>query len=398
MEPKIKKDSRIKGKSLGMVVCLCLWTAAQAQGEILTSPQDALQIRIAVFKDLEGFQLSLNSRYKILAIPTGETLSEGRGIKDSRVKASSNAIMIGDQKYPVDRLHIVPQYDTTLSVNNRRFRGTIQVIKNANNRLLVVNVVGLEDYVRGVLYHEISQHWPRDALKAQSVATRTYALKRWQEMKTQDFDVTSDIYSQVYGGRSAERYRINQAVRGTRGQVLLYQGKILPAYFHATCAGATEDANELWKEDLAPLKGGVCGFCIKSPHYLWKKNLRLKDIQDKLNAHGHTLGLIKEIKVLERNKSGRIRRLEITTREGQTIIVSGKEFREILGPNLIKSNNYVILMKGYYVDFIGRGWGHGVGMCQWGVYEMARQRYRYDEILKFYYPGSEMVRIGKVNP
>ena len=181
-----------------MVVGFCLWTAAQAQGEILSSPPDALQIRIAVFKDLEGFQVSLNSRYKILAPATQETLSEGRGIKDAHVRASSDAIMIGDQQYPVDRLDIVPRHDTTLSVNNRRFRGTLQVIRNADSRLLVVNVVGLEDYVRGVLYHEISQHWPRDALKAQAVATRTYALNRRQDMKTQHFDVTSDIYSQVY--------------------------------------------------------------------------------------------------------------------------------------------------------------------------------------------------------
>ncbi len=353
--------------------------------------KDEITIRIAVLKDLQEFDLSVSRSYKILALRTGEVLFEGRRLKTSKVTASPKGIILGGQEYSVERMAVSSKCDASISVNGRRFRGAIHVMLSPQKRLSVINVVGLEDYTRGVLYHEISHHWPMEALKAQAVASRSYALYRLKNAKEQDFDVTSDIYSQVYGGRGAERFRINQAVRRTKGQVLSYQGKILPAYFHATCGGLTEDVSELWKQDLPPLKGRKCGFCTRSPHYRWKRNLRLKNIQDQLNAHGHHLGLIKEIKVLKRNQSGRVRTLQITTIAKKVVTLSGKEFREILGPNLIKSNNYDFVMQGYFVDVVGYGWGHGVGMCQWGAYEMARQRHKYNEILQYYYSGSEIV-------
>ena len=206
-----------------------------------------------------------------------------------------------------------------------------------------------------------------------------------------DFDVTSDIYSQVYGGRTSERYRTNLAVNRTKRQVMTYQGDIIPAYFHATCGGQTEDVSELWKHPNAPyLKGGKCPFCSFSPHYHWKKNLQLKDIQNKLNEKGLKVGLIKNIRIVSYNKSGRIQKLKITARDGKTQDITGKDFRLFIGPNIIKSNHYQIEMNGYYMDIIGRGWGHGVGMCQWGALGMARQRFYYKEILHFYYPDVQI--------
>ena len=257
--------------------------------------------------------------------------------------------------------------------------------------MLVVNAVELENYIKGVLYHEVSHYWPMESLKAQAVAARSYALYQMQMNRHKDFDVTSDIYSQVYGGRGSERYRTNIAIERTKGLVMVYRGKLLLAYFHATCAGHTEDVSELWKEDLPPLKGVACSFCRFSPHFFWKKNFRLKDIQDKLNAKGYGLGLIKEIRIIERNTSGRIKTLEIETRDGKKANISGKDFREIIGPNNIKSNNYEVDMQGYYMDLIGKGWGHGVGMCQWGAAQMASEGYSYEQILKYYYPGVDIV-------
>jgi len=173
---------------------------------------------------------------------------------------------------------------------------------------------------------------------------------------------------------------------------LMYQDKILPAYYHATCAGHTENVTTLWGgRDLPPLKGVVCNFCKGSPHYFWKKNMRLKDIQDKLNGKGYQLERIKHIQVSDRNPSGRIAVIKITTEGDKQTTLSGKEFRDIIGPNVIRSNNYVIDMQGYYVDFLGKGWGHGVGLCQWGAYFMSKEGHSYDEILHFYYPGARII-------
>jgi len=248
------------------------------------------------------------------------------------------------------------------------------------------------------LYHEVSDKWPLDAICAQAVAARTYALYAMEQFAARDYDVTNDIYSQVYGGRGAERYRTNLAVKRTKGEVLTYQGKIFPAFFHANSGGVTEDAKELWGIDLPPLRGGVeSPFSVNSPHYRWTRNFRLKDIQDKLIASGYNVGLIQEIRVVERNKSGRVRRLEVVDRDGKVLPLEGKQFREILGPNVLRSNKYNIEMKGWYVDFVGHGWGHGVGLCQWGAYNMARMRYSYKQILSFYYPGSDLTKFQDID-
>ena len=168
--------------------------------------------------------------------------------------------------------------------------------------------------------------------------------------------------------------------------------KVVPAFFHSNSGGHTEDANQVWGVDSPPLKGVKSPYSKGMPHYQWKKNYRSSDIQQRLIDGGIEIGLIKDIIVAERTQSGRVRELIIESRSGKKIRISGKRFRDIVGPNLIKSNMYQVRMQGYFFDLIGRGWGHGVGMCQWGAYNMAKQRFRYEEILDYYYPGGEIVR------
>ena len=357
-------------------------------------PQDA-PIRVAVLLDASNFVLSIRGNYSVTDSKSGQELEHGRTLRSAMIKAADGGIQIGDKKYHSSRIQIFPQKDVTVFINDKeqKYRGHIDIIRMPNNKILVVNTLDLETYTKGVLYHEVTNRWPIEAIKAQAVATRSYALYQATLNKDKDYDVTSDIFSQVYGGKSAERYRTNVATNRTRGQVLIYAGEILPAYFHSNCGGHTENASELWDQNLKPLQGVVCNFCKFSPGSMWQKNFRSKDIQDKLNQNGYHLGPILDIKILERNESGRIRNLEITTRDGKKINILGKKLREIIGPNIIRSNNYEIYMKGYYFDIIGRGWGHGVGMCQWGANEMSRQRYKYDEILQYYYPGAEIVAL-----
>ena len=359
-------------------------------GKAFSQNQEKL-IRVAILKDVPSVTLSIHGKFKLIPFPKSGENDRSKSLKETKVVPSDDGFLIGREKFIVDRLKIIPKYDATIFVNGRRFRGEVEIIRKGQKGLTVVNAVELEDYIKGVLYHEVSNRWTMEALKVQAVSTRTYALYRMKTGKTQDYDLTDDIYSQVYGGRGSERYRTNMAVNRTKGLILAYRGQILPTYFHATCGGHTEDVSELWKENLPPLKGVACPFCRQSPHYCWKKNFRLKDIQDKLNAKGYNFGLLKDISVVESNPSGRIRLLKITTRDDKSVTISGKDFRNIIGPNLLKSNSYEIVMKGYFMDVVGRGWGHGVGMCQWGANFMSRERYQYDEILQYYYPGAELV-------
>jgi stage II sporulation protein D len=371
-----------------------------SRGFCSSAPLGTQFVRIAVLTDVSGIEASVRGKYKIVNPLTGEILEEGRALKSSRIYGRENGIQMGGEWYPLTALRLTPRKDITLGTGKgaRRYRGSLDILLCEDMRLLAVNIIELEQYIKGVLYHEVSNRWPMEAMKAQAVAVRTYALYQMKENKTGKYDVTSDIYSQVYGGRSAERFRTNIAVNRTRGEIMTYERKILPAYYHASCGGYTENAGNLWKHALPPLEGVPCHFCRRGPHYTWKKNYQSKDIQDKLNGHSYKLGIIREISVAKRNESGRIEMLKITGRDGQETLVPGIQFRNIIGPNTIKSNNYEVVMKGYYFDLIGKGWGHGVGLCQWGAHQMARERYLYKGILAFYYPGVEIVNYHKQPP
>ncbi|HDZ77653.1 MAG TPA: SpoIID/LytB domain-containing protein, partial [Candidatus Omnitrophica bacterium] len=259
-------------------------------------------------------------------------------------------------------------------------------------KLSVINYINIEDYIKGVLFHEVSHRWPIESLKAQAIATRTYALYHAQMNKDKDYDVSSDIYSQVYGGKNSERYRTNKAVRLTTGLVLFYEGKIFPTYFHATCAGKTEDANQLWDINLPCLKSVDCLFCVGSPHFKWEKNIIFSQILDKLNAAGYNLESLEDIQIIERNNSNRVKILLLKSNK-EELSISGKHFRQIMDPKEIRSLNFSLEINEGSVDFFGFGWGHGVGMCQWGAYFMSKQGYKYQSILQFYYSGAE---IGKI--
>ncbi|MFH0754321.1 MAG: SpoIID/LytB domain-containing protein [Candidatus Omnitrophota bacterium] len=351
-------------------------------------------IRVAVLKEQGHFTVAVAGRYDILDFVTGKSLQTGLRLRPALVTLENGKIKVGAFVFASPRIIIAPRHEIAVAMNDGYFRGNIIVVNNAGKNLTVVNSVELEQYIRGVLYHEISDKWPMEAIKAQAVATRTFALYSMEKFAARDFDVTNDIYSQVYGGKGSERYRTNVGVRRTSGEVLMFKGMIFPTFFHANSGGVTEDASELWDVNIPPLKGGIKSpFSVNSPHYNWHRNFRLKDIQDSLNARGFKLGLIENIQVAERNNSGRVKILKIITRDGKSEMVDGKTFRDAVGPNLLRSNMYDIEMKGWFVDFIGHGWGHGVGMCQWGAYNMALLHYDYKQILSYYYPSSDLIRV-----
>ncbi len=354
-----------------------------------SKPTTDVLVRVAIVRDAREVDLEINGPYRLAEGKNSREFSTSSRLVKTTVRLLDKGFFINGDVFPYDRLVISPVREAEIKVNEHPFRGQVILIRTTDNRITVVNTINIEDYIKGVLYHEVSHHWPMETIKAQAVATRTYAL--YSISKTKDYDVTNDIYSQVYGGRGSERYRTGLAVERTASEVLVLNGKILPAYFHACCGGMTEDAAVLWNINLPPLKGVPCVFCKEAPHMNWKRNMRLKDIQDLLNSRGYKIGLIKDISVAERDRSNRVRQLKIVGRADEVITIKAEELRDLLGPNTLKGNNYEIEMKGYFVDFIGHGWGHGVGMCQWGARGMALQQFSYTQILNYYYPGAQIV-------
>lgn len=360
-----------------------------------SSAQEPEHIRVAVNQDAAAIRLKIKGFYEVLDSEGAKVLYRGKNL-NTTATAYAGGILLGQLQSRLDKLLIRSYGQEPIIIDGRNFRGDIQLIKKANSRLLVVNRIDFEDYIKGILYHEASHYWPVEALKAQAIACRSYAISQVQQNSTCDFDATSDIYSQVYGGKTSERFRTNRAVEETKGEVLLYQGKVLPAYYHATCAGHTEDASVLWNINLAPLKGVACNFCKDSPHFNWHYVLSKKEIEEKLNNAGHKIKKIINIQIASRNSSGRIASLIISTEQKEANI-SAKDFRNILGPNIIRSTNFEVKVVKDDVVFEGIGWGHGVGLCQWGAYFMAKEGADYKKILGYYYPTAVISNPG-LNP
>ncbi|TPW18440.1 MAG: stage II sporulation protein D, partial [Elusimicrobia bacterium] len=208
---------------------------------------------------------------------------------------------------------------------------------NPDGTLTVVDELGLEEYLFGVLPHEMSPDWSLEALKAQAVVSRTYALGRLGRGADEAFDLTDDAYTQVYTGVTTESDHVRKAVRSTAGRVLTYKGKPLPGYFHSTCGGHTAGSAEVWAG--------------------WLSNIRVK------------------------------------TDRGWKRVPANK-FRLWLGPRDLKSVRFDAVRrrrKGF--EFEGRGYGHGVGLCQWGARAQSDAGRSFEEILGHYFPGASLSKI-----
>jgi len=345
-------------------------------------PRKYIPLRVMVVNGATNITLHTRGYYKIVDFKSGEILKDGRSLRKTDISIKD---------IDSEAIKIIPGRGAHIYVNNRQFRGEIDIIKDADARLLVVNHIDLEEYLYGVLYHEVSHRWPMEVLKVQAIASRTYALYQKLVSKNEYFDLTSDIYSQVYGGRTSETWRTRKAVDFTRGYVLSCEDKIFPSYYHATCGGHTSNANTLWNIDIVTLEARPCDFCKISPHFNWKKELKKKYIEDKLKEAGHKIDIL-SIEILQRDEAGRILELRLKGKN-KDVVLEGNKFRLLVGPNIIRSANFEVEVRQNFITFYGKGWGHGVGMCQWGAYEMARRGWKVEEILEYYYPGAEIVRL-----
>lgn len=358
------------------------WHASFLHAMSSPPPRAYIPVRVLVVKNAEKVDLCIKGPYKIANLDTGEILEEGSNLRRPTLFAKDIASR---------GIKVLPGKRARVYINKRQFRGNIDIIKIENIKLIVINHIDIEEYLYGVLYHEVSHRWPIEVLKAQATVARTYALYQKMISKNEYYDLSSDIYSQVYGGRRSETWRTRKAVNLTSGRILTYNDKVFPSYYHATCGGYTSNVATLWNIDVPALHSKRCNFCKISPHYKWKKELSIIEIENRLKESGHNIQLL-SIEILKRDKPGRILDMFLKGRNGD-IKISGNKFRLAVGPNIIRSANFNVEIRGNVVIFQGKGWGHGIGMCQWGAYGMARQGWEVEEILEYYYPGADITRV-----
>lgn len=264
-----------------------------------------------------------------------------------------------------------------IAVNGTRVRGDLVVIVG-KSQLAAVNVLGLEDYLVGVIGSEMPKSFPSEALKAQAIAARTYALNKKLEQYSQPYHLGSSVISQVYKGLDAEDPRTREAVEATRGLVMTWQLQPIEAYFHASCGGRTESGAEALGRDLPYLKAVDCP-CGRLSTSHWTLNLKQTD----LKSFGATKA--GAIKVQGRSSTGRARRVEIGARSLDAVT-----FRERIGYMKLKSLHFEVAKSGDGWKLAGHGFGHGAGLCQWGARVYAEKGWDYPKILQHYYPGVEL--------
>lgn len=376
-----------------------LWAAgvaallAAGPGAASAQP-NAESIRVAVVREDPQVALQVYGRFTVRAMQTGATVQEGRRMPETAVKALPEGIALGEQVLPGSGVRIEPASDAAISVNGRRLRGTLEIVRQKNQKLLVINHIGLEDYLRGVLSKEAPDYWPEEALKAIAVAARTYAVYQRFSKEGADYDVTADVMSQDYGGKSAEKTATTRAVKATSGWILMYHGGLFPAFYHSTCGGMTEHARVMGKYDLVPLRGGIaCTHCNASPFYTWQRHLTRKDVNWALHkSHHGSIGTIRDMRVTKTTLSGRVEEVTIYGAK-RAVRLTGYDLRALFGFDRIRSPLLTIAATadGFLIN--GRGWGHGVGMCQWGAAELARRGMSAQEILRWYYPESQLVSV-----
>jgi len=260
--------------------------------------------------------------------------------------------------------------DKIIKLNKSRYRGYFTITAESY-ALLAVNHINIEKYLYGVVPREMPSSWSRNALMAQAVAARTYALHIKEKSKDKPYDVVATVSSQVYGGYDGEKSESNAAVDATTGQVMTYNDKLIVAYFHSNSGGYTESPQNVWTAEVPYLEGVPDKYCNNTPGKNWEYFLSYKEARSKLSNSGITTGNISKLQVDGKSESGRALKIKVVNDKGVSTL-SSNNFRIKIGGTKIKSTHFQTIPNSSGVLFKGKGYGHGVGMSQWGAYEMAK--------------------------
>ncbi len=280
-------------------------------------------------------------------------------------------------------------------VNNKPYRGLAE-LSVADKGILVVNQLPLEEYLVGLINCEISSAWPIDAVKAQAIIARTYALNKKKARINNHYHLESSVIDQVYEGCLIEDSRARRAVLETEGEVLTYGGSIIQAFYHSNCGGQTEASEHVWGTAIPYLKGVNCQYCLSSPTAtIWEYKISLKDLEARLRTAGIKVSGLYDIKPGPVNTRGRLKQVMLLASKGDSAL-SGDQFRKAVGYGAIKSTRFTLKNVKNEISFSGSGNGHGVGLCQWGAKHRALDGFGAGEILAYYYPGTELKKLSDI--
>lgn len=331
---------------------------------------------------------------------------------------SDDGIVLQMGKFPLgevyDEILLMPRSGHNfLSAFNQRYRGMLRILPYGN-KLRLINIVHVDDYLKGVVPLEIGfiGEPELEAIKAQAVAARTYSISHLEQYPKEPYDLKSDVSDQLYQGVDAENDLVNKAVDATRGVVIKSHDKLINAYYHSTCGGSTDDIDEVWDRREESYLRAVpdSGFCNWSKYTTWTESFDVKQLilrlEEYLSAErGREIRItrIDDIEITGFTAGGRVAEMIVSTDRGPINLGKDKVrwvFTRSSNPEMILQSAWFRLEKQtdsagniVRVNFVGRGYGHGVGMCQTGAIGMSRAGRDYESILKHYYLHVDLVRL-----
>lgn len=361
------------------------WQPALRVGIVQGASSASLQVQgtAAVLRQ-EGEKKALRR------LPVGSTLIVTA--KGSEFLVDGKAI--GNKMLRVESENPTEMENLRLSIEGHTYRGAF-LLQMKGGAITAVNEVQTEDYLAGVVPEEMPADWPAAALEAQAIAARTFALKNRKRHASEGFDLCATTHCQAYGGTGAEKAASTRAVKATKGEVMLYNGALVDALFHTDSGGMTENSENVWGTYVPYLKAATEAQTETQP---WKKEVHEKTLTSLLAKEGKPIGDLKKIELsplrvgkgaMDRSASGRVKTVRFVGSKG-TVTLSGNMLRSLLG---LRSTLFQMRLAGDTVQIDGYGWGHGLGLSQWGARAWAAKGWSSAEILQHYYKGITLKKL-----
>ena len=409
---------------INAIILLLLLMFSGCKKRQLTTPtvqmdiEPEFWIRVLLMDDVTACTLKTVSPFSVLSdktiLPTQITETRFNQTEAPiNIELTSGIITIDGQTFANEKVIIFPDDPYIFNLNGNDYRGKLKLIVNPDgNSFDVINLVPPEPYLAGVVGAEMPDYWEPEALKAQAIAARTYCFYVKKRFGTnREWDMKQTAAHQVYRGLSVESLQVWQAVNETKGQVIGCEQSdgpldIFPSYYSSTCGGHTENSKNVFGDSYETLIGVPCPYCqdVAKPKFFFWPMIQFDKayITERLLQRYpqlQQLGKIAEIVIADGTDFGefsRLTKIKLIGSTGKSDFLRAEDFRLAIDPTGRKLRSticQIVELSDKWAFFSGRGWGHGVGMCQCGAQGMAREGKNTQQILSYYYPGSQIISI-----
>jgi len=418
----IRRMSRLLVRLLsGLILLVLVWSCGTVPGlqeESVTSFIRVPFVRVLLAESSEDFKIGSEGSFAIECLRDGHQevfySSQPATIQCVGYRLTVRNHQGDIVRQALDEVNIIPRgAGNRVKFDKRRYRGILRLLPRGEI-VRVINIVYMEDYLRGVVPPEIGARteYELEAVKAQAVAARTYAMAHLKQYEGEPYDMKSSIMDQLYDGASGENKLANKAIDQTAGRVMMYQDELINAYFHSTCGGRTDDIADVWDRKDVPYLKSVDdqAACSWSKYYNWKETFTEQQLRGRIEQYlasdrGRDLriGRITDVSIVGITAGGRVRKLLVRT-DLDVFRFQKDRIRWVIGrtsnPDLILPSDRFDLdierdsgQNIVQVTFQGQGYGHGVGMCQCGAIGHSRNGWSCDSILTHYYAAIDIKKL-----